>query len=85
MRSENIGTVVFQDFDYGAFAITCSINNMETVREFIGKRYPDWKEQCRGIVGATPWNNVLDVLGDMKELLHDEALEFKTSITVISV
>lgn len=68
--------IAFTDTEFGSFAIACSPENREKVRGFIEKRYPEWAARSKGKTGLTPWNDVLDAIEDMRELLGDEKLEF---------
>ena len=65
-----------EDEVYGACAVACSRKNEQKVKAFLTKRYPKWSARCVGKSGLTPWNNVLDAVEDMKELLGDDNLQF---------
>ena len=75
-EDENMSIIAFTDTEFGSFAIACSPENREKVRGFIEKRYPEWAARSKGKTGLTPWNDVLDAIEDMRELLGDEKLEF---------
>ena len=68
--------ICLDDEVFGACAIVCSQTNEDKVRSFLVKRYPVWAAKCEGKAGMTPWNNIVDALRDMKELLDDENLRF---------
>ena len=72
----NTSVICLDDEVFGACAIACSQANEDKVRSFFVKRYPVWAAKCKGKVGMTPWNNIVDALRDMKELLDDENLRF---------
>ena len=75
-EDENMSIIAFTDTEFGSFAIACSPENREKVRGFIEKRYPEWAARSKGKTGLPPWNDVLDAIEDMRELLGDEKLEF---------
>jgi hypothetical protein len=65
-----------EDEVYGTCAVACSQENEQKVKAFLTTRYPKWADKCIGKTGMTPWNDVLDAVKDMKELLGDNRLEF---------
>lgn len=78
----NTSIICLDDEVFGTCAIACSQMNENKVRSFLVKRYPVWAAECEGKVGMTPWNNIVNVLQDMKELLDDENLRFLGGCTV---
>lgn len=65
-----------EDEVYGTCVVACSRGTKKRVEAFLTKRYPKWAGKCIGKTGMTPWNDVLDAVRDMRELLDDDKLEF---------
>lgn len=72
----NKALIRLEDEVYGDSFVVCSRENEERVKAFLTKRYPKWSGNCIGKTGMTPWNDVLDAVRDMWELLGDDNLEF---------
>lgn len=81
----NATIICLDDERYGSCAIACSRENEEKVRNFLVKRYSEWFAKCEGMVGVSPWNNIVDAIRDMKELLGDENLQFLGGCTITRV
>lgn len=77
--------IYFSDTEYGPFAIFCSPENKEKVRCFIKKRYSRWKTKCKGLVGVSPYHDVLDAVETMRELLGDEKLRSVSDCTMVQL
>lgn len=72
----NKALIRLEDEVYSDSFVVCSRENEERVKAFLTKRYPKWVSKCIGKTGMTPWNDVLDAVRDMRELLGDDNLEF---------
>ena len=81
----NATIICLNDEKYGACAIACSKEDEEKVRNFLVKWYSGWFAKCEGMVGVSPWNNIVDAIRDAKELLGDDNLQLLGGCTIIRV
>lgn len=82
---ENRSIIVFTDNFFGNFAVICSHENKDRVRQFIERHYPVWTKSYMGRVGVSPQNMVMEYVSMMTELLGDGALEYVPGCKIIDL
>ena len=82
---EKRSIIVFADKFFGNFAVTCSPENKDKVRQCIERHYPAWTKSYMGMVGVSPQNMVMEYVNMMSELLDDGTLEYVPGCKIIDL